>query len=122
MFHYPQIFLLLSLYSDPLPSSYSWQPVLLHYSFVFIQCNVNGLIQYLIFFGYQFLSLSIIFAGFICIMLLLFSLYVMSNSFVTPWTVTHQAPLSVVFPRQERKLERVAISFSRGSSQPKDQT
>ena len=26
---------------------------------------------------------------------------VMSNSFVTPWTVAHQAPLSVRFPRQE---------------------
>ena len=25
----------------------------------------------------------------------------MSNSFATPWTVTHQAPLSMGFPRQE---------------------
>ena len=25
----------------------------------------------------------------------------MSNYFVTPWTATHQAPLSVGFPRQE---------------------
>ena len=25
----------------------------------------------------------------------------MSNSFVTPWTVAHQAPLSMVFPRKE---------------------
>ena len=25
----------------------------------------------------------------------------MSNSFVTPWTVAHQAPLSIGFPRQE---------------------
>ena len=25
----------------------------------------------------------------------------MSNSFVTPWTVAHQAPLSMGFPRQE---------------------
>ena len=25
----------------------------------------------------------------------------MSNSFATPWTVAHQAPLSVGFPRQE---------------------
>ena len=25
----------------------------------------------------------------------------MSDSFVTPWTVAHQAPLSVGFPRQE---------------------
>ena len=33
--------------------------------------------------------------------LLLFSSSVVSNSFVTPWTVTHQAPLSMGFPRQE---------------------
>jgi len=25
----------------------------------------------------------------------------MSDSFATPWTVAHQAPLSMVFPRQE---------------------
>ena len=25
----------------------------------------------------------------------------MSNSFVTPWTVAHQAPLSMGFPRKE---------------------
>jgi len=25
----------------------------------------------------------------------------MSNSFATPWTVAHQAPLSMGFPRQE---------------------
>ena len=25
----------------------------------------------------------------------------MSDAFVTPWTVAHQAPLSVGFPRQE---------------------
>ena len=31
----------------------------------------------------------------------LFSLEVMSNSFETPWTVDHQAPLSMGFPRQE---------------------
>ena len=30
-----------------------------------------------------------------------FSHSVMSNSFVTPWTVAHQAPLSMVFSRQE---------------------
>ena len=33
--------------------------------------------------------------------------------FVTPWTVTHQAPLFMEFSRQ-RILEWVAISFSRG--------
>ena len=34
-------------------------------------------------------------------LLLLFSHKVMSNSSVTPWTVAHQAPLSMGFPRQE---------------------
>ena len=32
---------------------------------------------------------------------LLFSRSVVSDSFVTPWTVAHQAPLSSGFPRQE---------------------
>ena len=38
--------------------------------------------------------------------------------FVTPWTVAHQAPLLMGF----RVLEWVAISSSRGSSQPRDRT
>ena len=33
--------------------------------------------------------------------LLLLSCGVVSNSFATPWTVAHQAPLSMWFPRQE---------------------
>ena len=32
---------------------------------------------------------------------LLFSHYSVSNSFVTPWTVACQTPLSIGFPRQE---------------------
>ena len=32
----------------------------------------------------------------------------MSDSFVTPWTVAHQAPLSMGFPRQEY---RIALPF-----------
>ena len=39
----------------------------------------------------------------------------------TPWTVACQAPLSMGI-LQARILEWVAIPFSRGSSQPKDQT
>ena len=35
------------------------------------------------------------------LLLLLFSRSVISNSFVTLWTVAHQAPLSMEFPRQE---------------------
>ena len=42
--------------------------------------------------------------------------------FVTPWTVAYQAPPSMGFSLQARILEWVAISFSRGSSQPRDQT
>ena len=38
----------------------------------------------------------------------------------TPWTVAHQAPLSLEFSRQ--KWWSVAIPFSRGYSQPRDQT
>ena len=37
--------------------------------------------------------------------------------FATPWTVTHRAPLSMDFSRQEHWSERVAISSFRGSSQ-----
>ena len=34
-------------------------------------------------------------------LLLSFSHSVVSNSFVTPWAITHQASLSMGFPRQE---------------------
>ena len=44
----------------------------------------------------------------------------MSNSFMTLWTIAHQAPLHGI--SQVRILERVIISFSRGSSQPRDLT
>ena len=40
--------------------------------------------------------------------------------FVTPLTVTHQAPLSWIL--QPRILQRVAISYSRGFSRPRDWT
>ena len=35
------------------------------------------------------------------VMILLLSHQVVSNSFAIPWTVAHQAPLSMGFPRQE---------------------
>ena len=41
--------------------------------------------------------------------------------FVTPWTVTRQAPLSIGI-LQARILEWVALSSSKGSSQPRDGT
>ena len=40
---------------------------------------------------------------------------------LTPWTLAYQAPLSVGI-LQARILKWVAISFSRGYSQPRDQT
>ena len=46
-----------------------------------------------------------------------FSHSVVSNS-AAPWTAARQTPLSIGFPRQEHWS---AISFSRGSSQPRDQ-
>ena len=39
----------------------------------------------------------------------------------TPWTITRQAPLSMGFPRQEY-WRWAAVAYSRGSSQPSDQT
>ena len=45
----------------------------------------------------------------------------MSDSFETPWTVAHQAPL-VSGISQERIPEWVAICFSRGSSWSRDRT
>ena len=40
--------------------------------------------------------------------------------FVTSWSVAHQAPLSMEFCR--KNISVVAIPFSRGSSQHRDQT
>ena len=42
-------------------------------------------------------------------------------TFETPWTVACQAPLSMGI-LQAKILEWVAISFPRGSSQPRNQT
>ncbi|CAN0023086.1 unnamed protein product [Rangifer tarandus platyrhynchus] len=39
--------------------------------------------------------------------------------FATPWIIVHQAPLSMGI-LQARILECIAISYSRGSSQPRD--
>ena len=39
---------------------------------------------------------------------------------VTPWTIAHQGPLSMAFSRQE--YWRIAISFFRRSSWPRDRT
>ena len=54
-------------------------------------------------------------------LLLLFSRQVVSDSFVTWWTVAHQAPLSMGF-FQAAILEWVAISFFRGFSWLRDRT
>ena len=44
-----------------------------------------------------------------------------SDSFATPWTVVHQVPLSMGYSGQEY-WSGGAISYSRGSSQPRDRT
>ena len=55
------------------------------------------------------------------LLLLLFDYSFVSDSFSTPWTVACQAPLSSVHGiLQARILGWVAISSSRGSSQPRD--
>ena len=51
--------------------------------------------------------------------MLLFSPWVVSDSFETPWTCNPPGS-SVHGISQARILERVAISFSRGSSRPRD--
>ena len=42
--------------------------------------------------------------------------------FETSWTTAHQAPLSMELSRQEFQTRWPAMPFSRGSSQPRDQT
>ena len=37
----------------------------------------------------------------VCVCVCVCARYVMSSSFVTVWTVAHQVPLSMEFPRQE---------------------
>ena len=49
------------------------------------------------------------------------SCWVVSNSFVTPWTVARQAPLPMEFSRQEY-WSRLLFSTPGGSSWPRDQT
>ena len=46
---------------------------------------------------------------------------VTSDSFVTPWTIAHQAPL-ILGILQAKILEWVVMPSSRGSSQPRSQT
>ena len=65
--------------------------------------------------------LRVVFSSHLWFPLLLFSHQVVSNSFVTPWTVACQAPLSMEIS-QVRILREAAVSFSRGSSRPRDQT
>ena len=67
----------------------------------------NAMVQHVAF-CIWLLSLSIMFSSFIhivtCICTSFFFVLLclaVSDSFVTPWTVAHQAPLSMGFPRQE---------------------
>ena len=54
-------------------------------------------------------------------LLSLFSHSVVSDIFVTPWTGTRQAPLSMGFSRQEY-WSGLPMRSSRGSSRPSDRT
>jgi len=45
-----------------------------------------------------------------------------AQPFATLWTIAHLAPMSMRFFLQERIMEWVAIPFSRGSSQTRDQS
>ena len=58
-----------------------------------------------------------------CLCLAWYGVCVLSHVwlFKTTWTASYQAPLSMEFSRQEI-LEQVAMSSSRGSSQPRDRT
>ena len=58
----------------------------------------------------------------VCYWWLLFSCSVVSDTLWPPWTVAGQAPLPEGFFFQARILQWVTISFSRGSSQPRDLT
>ena len=55
--------------------------------------------------------------GFVFLFLFKIDCSAVSDSFAIPWTVACQAPLSMGFP-QAKILEWVAISFSRGLSDP----
>ena len=61
----------------------------------------------------------------VCVCVCVYACMLSSSSrdqlFVTPWTVVHQAPLSMGSPRQEYS-KWVTMSSSRRSSQPRDQT
>ena len=57
----------------------------------------------------------------VCVCVCVYSFAHSCPTFCNPWTIAHQASLSLEFSRQ-KILEWVAISSSRGSSQPRDGT
>ena len=69
------------------------------------------------------LLLASSFSGVLCLVLCAVCAYLLSHVrlFATPWTVAHQAPLSMGI-LQARTLEWVAMPSSRTSSQPRDRT
>ena len=54
-------------------------------------------------------------------LLLLFSHWIVSNSFATPWTIGHQALLLIGFPRQYWETGVGCHFLLQGSSKPRDQ-
>ena len=57
----------------------------------------------------------------VCVCVYVCACSVMSNFLWPPWTVAHQAPLPIWF-FEASILEWVAISYSKGSSKPRDHT
>ena len=67
-------------------------------------------------FVFPFFFLLLLPCIFYLINVVCFCLVIVSDSFVTSWTVTHQVSVHGIL--QARILGRVAISFSRGLSRP----
>ena len=63
--------------------------------------NRKKLKHLVIYITYSFINIFFYQAFKNIILLLLFSCWFLSDSFVTPWTVAHQSPLSLGFPRQK---------------------
>ena len=68
-------------------------------SFILLSFLFSPFLSFFFFLSYFFLYFFLI--GELSYSILFFSCKVVSDSFITPWTVAHQAPLSMGFPRQE---------------------
>ena len=97
-----------------------WHNFEINQNFIFPEKNFS--FPYLVYFqGWVGYIIQKYFESQIYNILLLFSRSVLSDSFVTPWTVARQDPLSMGFSRKEI-LEWIAMPSSRGSSRCRDRT